>query len=79
MVEELRCDECEEPFLLPGNVFAWELILLAFPGLFDGFGGINYGAISYVMDLYAVPAWERQELYEKFLAVIAVAREKKPK
>ena len=76
---KIRCkgidhvDECptgEVPKLLPGNRRFWEICRAALPGLFDGFGGVNYLAISYIMDLYGVPEGQRPIVHDKFLAVV---------
>ena len=45
------------------------------PGLFDGFGGVDYGAITTVMDVMKVPRDERPVIFDKCLIAIRAIRE----
>jgi len=60
---------------MPENEYAWSMIRMIGPGLFSGFGGMNYRAIEFVFELYTVPRHMRQDLFEKVIAFGDVAIE----
>ncbi|MBW2341222.1 MAG: hypothetical protein JRF50_12915 [Deltaproteobacteria bacterium] len=69
------CHTGEVPKLIRENEPFWFLFQRMLPGLFDGYGGVNFTAIFQVLDLYKVPAGQRPIIHDKCLVVIAAVRE----
>ncbi len=69
------CPTGEVPKLSAENRRFWLLFERILPGLFDGWGGVNYSAIREVLDLYEVPAGERPIAFDKCLVVVEVIQE----
>jgi len=66
-------DECptkEVQKLLPANQRAVEFFYRMLPGLQNGMGGWDYGAIREVFDAYRVSKGERPVLFDKCLVMI---------
>jgi serine/threonine protein phosphatase PrpC len=66
LIDAQDCSTCKKPRLSNENLYAWELISKAAPGLFDGMGGIRYSAIALVLDLYEVS--DRAKMFEMIVA-----------
>ncbi len=71
------CPRAWVPNLAPENKRFWELFTRIMPGLFDGFGGVQYQAITEVLDLFGVPAGQRVIIHDKCLLMIKIWREVK--
>jgi len=73
-------DECpygEVPKLSDENKKFWWLFERIQPGLYDGFGGINYAAITEAFRIYGVPASQRPVVFERCLLAAAAIKEVK--
>lgn len=69
------CPTKEVPKLCSANRRFLYLLHRILPGLFDGYGGMNYSAIETVLDQYGIEAGKRPVLMDKTLAVAAGIRE----
>jgi hypothetical protein len=70
-------DECptnEVPKLDPANSLAVELFYKMLPGIQNGMGGWDYGAITMVFDVCRVKEGERQALFDKCLVMIGAIK-----
>ena len=72
MVEE--CPEGRVPKLLPENLPAWQFFGRISPGLFNGWGGCDLGAIETGFRVYGVPPQARPHVMDKMLAIINAMR-----
>lgn len=60
---------------------AWEIFQMVGPGLFDGFGGINYSNIQIILNEYGISDYEeRKNIFDKIISLaIEMKKEKQPK
>lgn len=76
------CLTGEVPKLSIDNIKFKSLLYRTLPGLFDGFGGVNFLSIDYVMNLCEVSPGQRPIVHDKILQVIAaiedIRKEEKP-
>jgi len=70
-----ECPTNEVPKLMAENEPFWFVFQRMLPGLFDGYGGVNFAAIIQVLDLYGVPAGQRPIVHDGCLTVIGAIRE----
>ncbi|MBU1067661.1 hypothetical protein KKE60_07720 [Patescibacteria group bacterium] len=70
-----QCPTGEIARLAPENERFWDLFSRILPGLCDGFGGFNYRAIEFVMDVQNVSAGQRPIIFDKCLIMISVIEE----
>jgi len=69
------CPTGEVPKLNENNKKFQRLLVRTLPGLFDGFGGVSFFAIDYVMELYSISTGQRPIIHDKFLQVIQAIQE----
>ncbi len=70
-----KCSRGEVFKLSPVNRKFFSIFQRMLPGLFDGLGGVNYSAITQVMDLYHIPDGQRPIIMDKVLIMTAAQRE----
>ena len=73
-------DECptgEVPKLNERNKKFQRLLVRTLPGLFDGFGGVSFYTIDYIMNLYSIGKGQRPIIHDKFLQVIQAIQEQR--
>lgn len=68
------CPLGDVPKLSARNSLFWRFYIRCAPGLYNGMGGFDYGAVVHCLALYAVPHGLREPLMEKVLAVIGALR-----
>ena len=69
------CSVCKTVRLSPENELAWEVIEHTAPGLFNGFGGLNYDAIEGALRRFAITGRAALTLHRKILVYAAEALE----
>lgn len=69
------------PKLMSENYLTWEIFQKVRPGLFDGFGGINYSNIQIILNEYGISnSEERKNIFDKIISLaVEMRKEKQPK
>lgn len=73
------CPQEKFPILWPEHFTLWKIFMKALPGLMDGMGGFNYGAIESTFNLMGIEQKYREKLFNDIMKLVNVIQKEREK